>query len=87
MTGGAARSLIEGRLPYLLRLLRVIDKPFKVGRERTDDDVSLFLLVKFVVHAHAADAGVAADEVVEQMSPTRDPDSAVYAGRTRHVRR
>jgi hypothetical protein len=36
---------------YLLRLLNVIDKPFKAGRERTDDDVSLFLLTEFVVHA------------------------------------
>jgi hypothetical protein len=43
---------------YLLRLLNVIDKPFKVGEERTDDDVSLFLLHEFVVHAQAADEGV-----------------------------
>ena len=71
MAGGVARALIEG-LPYLLRLLRVIDKPFKVGRERTDDDVSLFLLVEFVVHAHAADAGVAADEVVEQAAEVEE---------------
>jgi hypothetical protein len=51
---------------YLLRLLRVIDKPFKVGHERTDDDVSLFLLLEFAVHADAGDKGVAADEVEEQ---------------------
>jgi hypothetical protein len=38
---------------YLLRIINVIDKPSKVGRERTDDDVSLFLLTEFVVHAHA----------------------------------
>ena len=36
---------------YLLRLLTVIDKPFKAGHVRTDDDVSLFLLTEFVVHA------------------------------------
>jgi len=65
---GTAQSLVTvGFLSfffvYLLRLLRVIDKPFKVGRERTDDDVSLFLLTEFVVHAHAADEGVAAEEV------------------------
>ena len=36
---------------YLLRLLNVIDKPFKAGHERTDDDVSLFLLTEFVVSA------------------------------------
>lgn len=65
---GTAQSLVTvGFLSfffvYLLRLLRVIDKPFKVGRERTDDDVSLFLLTEFVVHAHAADEGVAAEDV------------------------
>jgi hypothetical protein len=68
---GVAQSLVTvGFLSfffvYLLRLLRVIDKPFKVGRERTDDDVSLFLLVEFVVHAHAGDEGVAAEDVEAQ---------------------
>jgi hypothetical protein len=68
---GTAQSLVTvGFLSfffvYLLRLLRVIDKPFKVGRERTDDDVSLFLLTEFVVHAHAADEGVAAEAVEAQ---------------------
>jgi hypothetical protein len=49
---------------YLLRLLNVIDRPFKVGVDRTDDDVSLFLLTEFVVHAHAAGgAAVAPDDV------------------------
>jgi hypothetical protein len=50
---------------YLLRILDVIDKPFKVGKERTDDDVSLFLLTEFVVHAHASgtDREVAAADV------------------------
>jgi len=74
---GVAQSLVTvGFLSffftYLLRLLRVIDKPFKVGRERTDDDVSLFLLVEFVVHASAADEGVAADEVVEQAAEVEE---------------
>jgi hypothetical protein len=68
---GTAQSLVTvGFLSfffvYLLRLLRVIDKPFKVGCERTDDDVSLFLLTEFVVHAHAADEGVAAEDVEAQ---------------------
>ena len=54
--GGPLESLVTvGFLAfffiYLLRLLNVIDKPFKAGRERTDDDVSLFLLTEFVVHA------------------------------------
>jgi hypothetical protein len=38
----------------LLRLLEVISTPFKVGVERTDDDVSLFLLNEFVVQVQAA---------------------------------
>jgi hypothetical protein len=51
---------------YLLRLLDVIDQPFKVGRDRTEDDVSLFLLTEFVVHAHAVGAGgIDADDVAE----------------------
>ncbi len=52
---------------YLLRIINVIDKPFKVGKERTDDDVSLFLLTEFVVHAHSgAEGGVAAEDVAVQ---------------------
>jgi len=39
---------------YLLRLLNIINRPFKVGQERSDDDVSLFLLYEFVVHARSA---------------------------------
>ena len=51
--GGQLESLVTlGFLAfffvYLLRILNVIDKPFKVGKERTDDDVSLFLLTEFV---------------------------------------
>ena len=54
--GGLLESLVTvGFLAffflYLLRLLNVIDKPFKAGHERTDDDVSLFLLTEFMVHA------------------------------------
>jgi hypothetical protein len=52
---------------YLLRLLMIIDKPFKVGRERTDDDVSLFLLNEFVIHANVAGTDtVAAEDVTAQ---------------------
>ena len=51
---------------YLLRLLSVIDAPFKVGQERTEDDVSLFLLTEFMVHAQAAGTtAVVASEDVE----------------------
>lgn len=50
---------------YLLRLLNVINKPFKVGSERNDDDVSLFLLYEFVVHARLADADLTGEQIVE----------------------
>ena len=74
---GVAQSLVTtGFLAfffvYLLRLLRVIDKPFKVGHARTDDDVSLFLLVEFVVHASAGDEDVAADEVAEHAAEVEE---------------
>jgi hypothetical protein len=62
---------------YLLRLLRVIDKPFKVGRKRTDDDVSLFLLVEFVVHAHAGEEGVAAGDVEAQADEVEELTSHI----------
>jgi hypothetical protein len=67
--GGYVESLVTlGFLSfffvYLLRIINVIDKPFKVGRERTDDDVSLFLLTEFAVHAHAVGAGGVAPEDV-----------------------
>ncbi|NWL77270.1 hypothetical protein DM872_10430 [Pseudomonas taiwanensis] len=51
---------------YLLRLLNVIDRPFKVGSERTDDDVSLFLLHEFVVRAQLGDAAVEEAEAMEE---------------------
>jgi len=68
--GGLAESLISlGFLSffflYLLRLLNVIDTPFMVGRERSDDDVSLFLLTEFVVHAKAAGVGIVPPSDVE----------------------
>ena len=70
--GGQLESLVTlGFLAfffvYLLRIINVIDKPFKVGKERTDDDVSLFLLTEFVVHAHSGgEGGVAAEDVAVQ---------------------
>jgi hypothetical protein len=67
---GPAETLVTvGFLPfffvYLLRLLNVINKPFKVGQHRGDDDVSLFLLYEFVVHARLADADLTSEQVVE----------------------
>lgn len=50
---------------YLLRLLNVINKPFKLVRERGDDDVSLFLLYEFAVHARLGEADLTGEQVVE----------------------
>jgi hypothetical protein len=66
---GLAESLVTvGFLSFfflaLLRLLSVISTPFKVGTERTEDDVSLFLLNEFVVQVQASAEG---EEVVEDI--------------------
>jgi hypothetical protein len=71
--GGTAESLVAvGFLSFfflaLLRLLNIISKPYKVGVERTDDDVSLFLLSEFVVHVQASEAGEVVVEDVEAMA-------------------
>jgi hypothetical protein len=52
----------------LLLLLFTITTPFKVGGERTDDDVSLFLLHEFVVQAQASEAGETVVEDVEEQA-------------------
>jgi hypothetical protein len=70
----------------LLRLLSVISTPFKVGRERSEDDVSLFLLNEFVVQVQASESGetvvedieAQADEVEEQLAEVEgEPTDAV----------
>ncbi|MEU4292154.1 hypothetical protein AB0E63_28345 [Kribbella sp. NPDC026596] len=61
---------------YLLRLLNVINKPFKVGQERGDDDVSLFLLYEFVVHARMADQDLTTAEVVEIAEQIEEAEAA-----------
>jgi len=48
---------------YPLQLLNVINKPFKVGQER-GDDVSLFLLSEFVVHARLIDQESDSEQIV-----------------------
>lgn len=50
---------------YLLRLLNVINKPFKIGEQRSDDDVSLFLLYEFAVHARHGGAKLDGEQVAE----------------------
>jgi hypothetical protein len=67
---GLAESLVTvGFLSFfflaLLRLLSQISTPFKVGRERTEDDVSLFLLNEFVVQVQASETGETVVEDVE----------------------
>lgn len=68
--GGFAETLVTlGFLSFfflsLLRLLNVIDKPFKAGHQRTDDDVSLFLLNEFVVQVEASGGAVISDAEIE----------------------
>ena len=85
--GGDAESLVAvGFLSFfflaLLRLLNTISTPFKPGAERTDDDVSLFLLSEFVVHAQAEgemvveDIEEMAEEVEEQLVEAEEQDVA-----------
>jgi hypothetical protein len=67
---GLAESLVTvGFLSFffiaLLRLLNVISTPFKVGMERTEDEVSLFLLNEFVVQAQASEEGETVVEDIE----------------------
>ncbi len=64
---------------YLLRLLNVINKPFKVGQERGDDDVSLFLLYEFVVHARAAGQDLTSEQVVEIAEAIEEHEQAAAA--------
>jgi ABC-type multidrug transport system fused ATPase/permease subunit len=74
---GLAESLVTvGFLSFfflaLLRLLNVISTPFKVGQERTDDDVSLFLLHEFVVQVQASEAGETVIEDIEAQAEQVD---------------
>jgi hypothetical protein len=70
--GGHIESLVTvGFLSYffmsLIRLLNVIETPFEVGGDRTDDDVSLFLLHEFMVQVEASEKGkVLVEDVREQ---------------------
>lgn len=64
---------------YLLRLLNVINQPFKVGTERGDDDVSLFLLYEFVVHARLGEHDLTSEQVVEIAERIEAEETAVPA--------
>jgi hypothetical protein len=70
---GQAESLVAvGFISFfflaLLRLLNVISTPFRVGVERTEDDVSLFLLNEFVVQTQASEAGEKVVEDIEEQA-------------------
>lgn len=58
-------ALVSFFFLYLLRLLNVISTPFKVGLERSEDDVSLFLLYEFVVRAKLGDDELTGEQVSE----------------------
>jgi hypothetical protein len=62
---------------YLLRLLNVINKPFKVGQERGNDDVSLFLLYEFVVHARSAGQDLTSENVVQIAEQIEEAETAL----------
>jgi hypothetical protein len=71
--GGLPESLAAvGFLSFfflaLLRLLDVISTPFRVGTERTDDDVSLFQLSELVVQVQASEAGETVTHDVEALA-------------------
>ncbi len=63
---------------YLLQLLNVINRPFKVGVERGDDDVSLFILYEFVVYAKLHDQDLSGDEVVQMAEMIEDLEAAAF---------
>jgi hypothetical protein len=65
---------------YLLRLLNIINRPFKVGQERSDDDVSLFLLYEFVVHARSAGRDLTSEQVVQIAEQIEEAETAPVDG-------
>jgi ABC-type multidrug transport system fused ATPase/permease subunit len=63
---------------YLLRLLNVINTPFKVGVERGDDDVSLFILYEFVVYAKLHDQDLSGEKVVQIAEKIEELEEAAF---------
>jgi ABC-type multidrug transport system fused ATPase/permease subunit len=81
--GGLLESLVTvGFLSfffiYLLRLLNIINQPFKVGVERGDDDVSLFILYEFVVYAKLHDQDLSGEEVVAMAEKIEELEAAAF---------
>jgi hypothetical protein len=63
---------------YLLQLLNVINRPFKVGVERGDDDVSLFILYEFVVYAKLHDQDLSGEAVVQMAEKIEELETAAF---------
>ncbi len=94
--GGLPESLVAvGFLSFfflsLIQLLNIIGTPLKAGVERTDDDVSLFLLNEFVVQTQASEAGeepvvedieAQAEEVEEQLTEIEEQTADVDPSKT-----
>ncbi len=83
MMGGLLESLVTvGFLSfffiYLLQLLNVIRRPFKVGVQRGDDDVSLFILYEFVVYAKLHDQDLSGDEVVQMAEKIEELEASAF---------
>jgi hypothetical protein len=81
--GGLLESLVTvGFLSfffvYLLQLLNVIRRPFKVGVQRGDDDVSLFILYEFVVYAKLHDQDLSGDEVVQMAEKIEELEASAF---------
>ncbi len=79
--GGLAESLVAvGFLSFfflsLIQLLNIISTPLKSGVERTDDDVSLFLLNEFVVQAQASEAGEDPSSKTSRLKQSRSKSSS-----------
>ena len=76
--------LIETVGAHVLLLLNVINRPFRVGRDRGNDAISLMPLYEFIVHAKLAGTPVADTaaviDVAEQLevvvSQSIDPQEA-----------
>ena len=70
---------------YLLRLLNVIRTPFKVGADRSDDDVSLFILYEFVVYARLHGEHLGGQRVVEIAEKVEEMETAAFSDESRDV--
>lgn len=81
--GGLLESLVTvGFLSfffiYLLRLINVINTPFKVGVERGDDDVSLFILYEFVVYARLHEEDLSGEQVVQLAEKVQELETEAF---------